>query len=87
VGLLVTTLVVWLEMKQAAAKSIDEMKMEAGLGETSAAGVRTVVEELSGAEGNDNRRLVIHNELGADGQGGRRMRTSSSSRMMLHRRV
>jgi hypothetical protein len=70
VGLLVTTLVVWLEMKQAAAKSIHEMKMEAGLGETSAAGVRTAVEELSGAEGNDDRRLVIHNELGADGQEG-----------------
>jgi hypothetical protein len=57
-------------MNQAAAKSIDEMKMEAALGETTAAGVRTAVEELSGAEGNDDRRLVIHNELGADGQEG-----------------
>jgi hypothetical protein len=83
----VTTLVVRLEMKEAAAKSIDEMKMEAGLGETSTAGVRAATEELSGAEGNGDRRLVIHNELGADGQRERRMRTNSSLRKMLRRRV
>jgi hypothetical protein len=66
--LLVTALVVLSEMDQAAAKSVDETKMDAIDGEATAAGMGTMGAEQSSAAVNGDRRLVIHNDMAADGQ-------------------